>query len=70
VQEIRKRNEPQRTHRHVRGASRREVASRRVGHKERKKLKGFGAASQRNGMSRNSVATLREAALRLQSFEQ
>ena len=39
------RNEPQRTHRH-------EVAFRRVGHKERnKKLRKFGAASQRNGIS-------------------
>ena len=39
------RNEPQRTHRH-------EVAFRRVGHKERnKKLRKFGAASQRNGIT-------------------
>ena len=46
------RNEPQRTHRH-------EVASRRVGHKERnKKLRKFGAASQRNGITQNTSQTL------------
>ena len=57
------RNEPQRTHRH-------EVASRRVGHKERKKERkkkprSFGAASQRNGIS---LARIKRHRISVQCF--